>query len=74
LRVQDFIQSRFMLTVQKIDGWTSYGVVLFSDGRCRIFSSETDIDLGGRDNGVFESKLQEVLAVEETGIEKEMGK
>ena len=58
----------------KNDGWTSYGVVLFSDGRCRIFSSETDIDLGGRDNGVFESKLQEVLAVEETGIEKEMGK
>lgn len=56
------------------DGWASYGVVLFSNGRCRIFSSETKIDLGGSFGGDFEKKLKEVLKVEETGIEKIMGK
>lgn len=56
------------------DGWASYGVVVFSDGRCRIFSSETNIDLGGSSGAEFETKLKEVLKVEETGIEKVMGK
>ena len=55
------------------DGWACYGAVLFSDGRCRIFSSEEDIDLGGNSGGVFETKLEGVLNVKETGIEKAMG-
>lgn len=57
----------------KNEGWASYGVVLFSDGSCRIFSSESDIDLGGASGGDFERKLEEILQEEQTGIEKAMG-
>ena len=57
----------------KNEGWASYGVVLFSDGSCRIFSSESDIDLGDSSGGVFEKKLENILSTNQTGIEKAMG-
>ncbi len=55
------------------DGWKCYCVVLYSDGQCRIFSSPSNLDLGGTSGGVFEQKMAEILTDEKSGIEKALG-